>query len=72
MRQRISMIANFRKPGRWSVLAMFLVTAAATAAFSEARPDLTGQILAKSGAPLPVPATVFIATASPKVGTSWT
>ena len=70
MRQRISMIANFRKPGRWSVLAMFLVTAAATAAFSEARPDLTGQILAKSGAPLPVPATVFIATAGPKVGTS--
>ncbi len=117
MRRRISMIANFRKPGRWSVLAVFLMTTMATAALtdtqsnkpadsrikvssdagstnskaampyenyftvenrqpnilvtnSEARPDLTGQVLAKGGAPLPVPATVFIATAGPKVGTS--
>jgi uncharacterized GH25 family protein len=117
MRRRISMIANFRQPGRWSVLAMFLVAAVAAAALTDAqsnkpvdqrikissdtvstnskaatpydhyfdvenrspdllvtnsgaRPDLTGQVLAKSGAPLPVPATVFIATAGPKVGTS--
>lgn len=38
--------------------------------YAGVRPDLTGQVLAKGGAPLPVPATVFIATAAPKSGTS--
>ncbi|MGA2869786.1 MAG: M56 family metallopeptidase, partial [Verrucomicrobiota bacterium] len=119
MRQRISMIANFRKPSRWSVLAVFLLAAVATAALTDAqsppsasqpirasvmggtratgamdmgfssyltqenspldvpivtntevRPDLTGQVLAGNGAPLPVSATVFIATAAPKTGSS--
>ena len=121
MRRRISMIAKFRKPGRWSVLAVFLIAAVAVAALtdaqtskpieprvkvendaidtassnakastsrydtsfsrennltgmaftnSQARPDLTGQVLANDDAPLPVTATVFIATAGPKVGTS--
>ncbi len=37
---------------------------------SAARPDLTGTVSAKGGAPLPVPATVFIATAAPKTGSS--
>ena len=138
MRRRISMIAKFRKPSRWSVLAVFLIAALAAVALTDAqtskpvddhsrptpqydeqypynaenraphvqltltniksgldlnkawgknynsnattpnddltnspaRPDLTGQVLAKDGAPLPVAATVFIATAGPKVGTS--
>ena len=161
MRRRIVMIARFRRPGRWSVLAGLLVAALAMAALTDAqtdqthvrikvagdnadetnmpqgemqpyhpdfirentmflpagavsfiqakpatffvgnnvpsstnnyyagsyhrsfsvnyddlntntvvRPDLTGQVTAKGGAPLPVPATVFIDTASPKVGTS--
>jgi hypothetical protein len=84
-RRRLSMIANFHKLCCWSVLAVFLVTTVATAALadaqtnkqpnilvtnSEARPDLTGQVLAKGGAPLPVLATVFISTAAPKSGTS--
>jgi uncharacterized GH25 family protein len=69
----------------WSVLAVFLVATVAAAALadeqtnkqpnilvtnSQARPDLTGQVLAKGGVPLPVPATVFISTAAPKSGTS--
>jgi uncharacterized GH25 family protein len=85
VRRRISMIANFRRPCRWFVPAVFLVTTVATAALadvqinkqpdilvthSEARPDLTGQVLAKGGASLPVSATVFISTAAPKSGTS--
>lgn len=117
MRRRISMIARFRRPGRWSVLAMLLMAALAVCALTDAqttprtkvenetnpvtsepqprsyssydhtyaqensfdnldktnagvRPDLTGRVTAKGGAPLPVPATVFIATAGPKVGTS--
>jgi beta-lactamase regulating signal transducer with metallopeptidase domain/uncharacterized GH25 family protein len=37
MRRRISMIANFRKPGRWSVLAVFLLAAVATAALTDAQ-----------------------------------
>jgi hypothetical protein len=66
------MIANFRKPGRWAVPALFLIAAVAAAAStnSAARPDLTGTVSAKGGAPLPVPATVFIATAAPKTGSS--
>ncbi|MDR3457161.1 MAG: M56 family metallopeptidase [Verrucomicrobiae bacterium] len=114
MRRRISMIANFRKPGRWSVLAVFLLTAMAAAALTDAqsgkqppkaaeepgtlstnapaatppatlpypklsapgftnslsRADLTGTVSAEGGAPLPAPATVFIATAAPKTGSS--
>ncbi len=93
MRRRISMIASFRRPGRWSVLAVFLIVALAAAALTDAqsskpadqivvfstdkvstnsaaRYDLTGQVSVKDGAPLPVPATVFIATAAPKTGTS--
>ena len=117
VRRRSSMIASFRKPSRWSVLAVFLIAAVAAAALTDAqtsqpavqrivvssdtvstnsktatpydyyfdvenrspdllvtnsgaRPDLTGQIFARGGAPLPGPATVFIATAGPKVGTS--
>jgi len=37
---------------------------------SQARPDLIGTVSAKGGAPLPVPANIFIATAAPKTGTS--
>lgn len=121
MRRRISMIAKFRKPGRWSVLAVFLIAALAATALTDAqspktassrikieagaittntaqttityapynryfdaenkapavlatksqdRPNLTGQVTARGGMPLPVTATVFIATAGPKVGTS--
>ena len=93
MRRRISMIAGFRRPGRRSALAVFLVGALAVAALTDAqpnkpdteasntasaagsssldaRPDITGQVLGKSGVPLPAPATVFIATAAPKSGTS--
>ncbi len=102
MRRRISMIAKFRQPGRWSVLAVLLIAALAAVALTDAqtekpgssrgneaqisslvnsnsqshlasaatRADLTGQVLAKDGDSLPVAATVFIATAGPKVGTS--
>jgi hypothetical protein len=92
-RRRISMIATCRKPGRWSVPAVFLIAIVAAAALTDApsnkpaepllksspdtasthsaaRPDLTGTVSAKGGAPLPVPATVFIATAAPKTGSS--
>jgi beta-lactamase regulating signal transducer with metallopeptidase domain len=117
MRRRISMIANFRKPGRWSALAAILIAAVAAAALTNAqsslpaakpaappgshaasrpstpsaprpvmlaalapataesdsapdasRPDLSGAVTAKDGSPLS--ATVFIATAAPKTGTS--
>ena len=37
MRRRISMIANFRRPGRWSVLAVILVAALALAALTDAQ-----------------------------------
>ena len=102
MRRRISMIVNFRRPGRWSALAVVLIIALAAAALTDAqssgpikppaqsakaqpdstdttstnliaaatRPDLIGTVSAKGGAPLPVPATVFIATAGPKTGSS--
>ncbi len=93
MRRRIAMIANFRKPSRWSALAIFLIVGLAAAALtdaqtskpvdstvknsaslvatnSEIRPDLIGIVSAKDGAQLPVSATVFIATAAPKSGTS--
>jgi beta-lactamase regulating signal transducer with metallopeptidase domain/uncharacterized GH25 family protein len=93
MRRRIAMIAQFRKPSRWSLLAALLLAAVATTALTDAKtekasdappktesrasetvagikPDLTGRVLDKNGAPLPVTATVFIATAGPKVGTS--
>ena len=121
MRRRILMIANFRRPGRWSALALLLILGLAAVALTDAqsnhpsqhtarikvendindrdgltaskpgpsydhtvargnnmaltfesqlRPDLTGTVTAKGGAPLPVAATVFIATASPKTGTS--
>jgi beta-lactamase regulating signal transducer with metallopeptidase domain/uncharacterized GH25 family protein len=105
MRRRISMIANFRRPGKWSALAILLIAGVAAAALTDAqtssgsrgneaqvektkvssqqseisqslltstatKPDLTGTVSAKSGGPLPVPATVFIATAAPKSGTS--
>jgi beta-lactamase regulating signal transducer with metallopeptidase domain/uncharacterized GH25 family protein len=93
MRRRIRMIASFRRPGRWSMLTVFLIVALAAAALTDAQSnkpvdrtivfsvdkvstnsaaqsDLTGRVLAKGGASLPVPATVFIATAAPKTGTS--
>lgn len=128
MRRRMVMIARFRRPGRWSVLAVLLVAALAAAALTDAqteqtnvrikvegatvsgtngprgerqpyhpdfiikentmvlpagavgdpldatnglvRPDLTGMVTAKGGAPLPVPATVFVDTAGPKTGSS--
>ena len=88
MRRRIAMIANFRRPGRWSLLALILiaalaavtltdaqtekasapVTASLTDVSTPARPDLIGSVTAKGGQL--VSATVFIATAGPKVGTS--
>lgn len=37
MRRRISMIANFRKPSRWSVLAMLLIAVFAVAALTDAQ-----------------------------------
>ena len=125
MRRRIAMIASFRRPGRWSALAVVLIAVVATAALTDAQPnkpadprikvendaanlsatnaksansqydpyfvrennlsgklptvpvaaaqfhpDLTGQVSIKGGGTLPVPATVFIATAAPKTGTS--
>jgi beta-lactamase regulating signal transducer with metallopeptidase domain/uncharacterized GH25 family protein len=81
MRRRISMIANFRRPGKWSALAVILIAGIAAAALTNAqteksasaiasRPDLTGAVTAKGGSTLPVPANVFIATAAPKTGTS--
>ncbi|MGA9779713.1 MAG: M56 family metallopeptidase [Verrucomicrobiia bacterium] len=81
MRRRISMIANFRRPGKWSALAVILIAGIAAAALTDAqtdksafanasRPDLTGAVTAKGGRTLPVPANVFIATAAPKNGTS--
>ena len=36
MRRRISMIANFRRPGRWSALAVVLILALAAAALTDA------------------------------------
>jgi beta-lactamase regulating signal transducer with metallopeptidase domain len=89
MRRRISMIANFRRPGRWSVLAVLLVAALALAALTDAqtskpaepagaaiasatdtndlaRVDLTGPVTGPDGAPLPVPARVFIVSAVSK------
>ena len=121
MRRRIAMIASFRKPGRWSMLAALLLGVVAATTLTDAqsqrtattrnaapttsapnagtntttrrllspvtvsagtnlmfdlpaeddsvpRPDLTGTVRAKWGGPLS--ATVFIATAGPKVGTS--
>ena len=127
MRRRIMMIVNFRRPGRWSALAVILIAAVAAAALTDAqtnksadasarikvensvaevptstnvlnlntesdkkngdpattvvppdqggtasavRPDLSGIVSAQGGAPLSVPATVFIATAAPKTGSS--
>jgi beta-lactamase regulating signal transducer with metallopeptidase domain len=114
MRRRIAMIVNFRRPGRWSVLAVLLLAAVAATALTDAqadkpggvpnqakpagdlaatspltnainsaptnaaadsisataRSDLTGVVTAKGGAALPARATVFIATAAPKTGTS--
>jgi beta-lactamase regulating signal transducer with metallopeptidase domain/uncharacterized GH25 family protein len=100
MQRRISMIASFRKPGRWSALAAILLLGLAATALTDAqtpksltpsqaavtreaaavaapptnsttelsRPDLFGQVRAKDGSPLA--ATVFLATATPKTGTS--
>ncbi len=105
MRRRILMIANFKRPGRWSALALLLVTAIAVATLTDAqtenppasvtpaattsppvssgnaplnlpeedsgtapRPDLHGSVRAKGGGPLS--ATIFISTATPKVGSS--
>lgn len=42
MRRRISMIANFRRPGRWSVLAVLLVIALAAAALTDASTNQPG------------------------------
>jgi beta-lactamase regulating signal transducer with metallopeptidase domain len=39
MRRRISMIANFRRPGRWSALAFILVAAVAAAALTDAQTE---------------------------------
>src|SRR5262249_52742039 len=118
MRRRIAMIAAFRKPGRWSMLAALLLGVVAATTLTDAqsqrsattraaaptkstanggtntttrrmlspvtvsgtnlvfdlpseddsapRPDLTGTVSAKGGGALS--ATVFIATAGPKVG----
>ena len=41
MRRRIVMIARFRRPGRWSVLAGLLVAGLATAALTDAQTDQT-------------------------------
>lgn len=97
MRRRISMIANFRRPGKWSALAVLLIAGVGAAALTDAqtekpatgnpqpvieqnhpdlvsanttRPDLTGTVSVKGGGSLPVPANVFIETASPKTGSS--
>lgn len=100
MKRRISTIARFRKPGRWSALAALLLLGLAATALTDAqttkptaqsqsavapkkmvvavpptnlpvevtRPDLSGEVRAKDGSPLV--ATVFLATAAPKTGTS--
>ena len=39
MWRRISMIANFRRPGKWSALAVVLIAAVATAALTDAQTD---------------------------------
>ena len=39
MRRRISMIANFRRPGRWSVLAVVLIGAVAAVALTDAQTE---------------------------------
>jgi beta-lactamase regulating signal transducer with metallopeptidase domain len=39
MRRRIAMIANFQRPGRWSVLAVLLLAALAAAALTDAQSD---------------------------------
>ncbi len=118
MRRRILMIANFKRPGPWSALAVLLLGLIAVAALTDAqtsiapgrtaagrssgaattnaapklltapntsnltvtlpdeedagtgpRPNLLGDVSAKDGKPL-VGASVFIATAGPKTGTS--
>lgn len=81
MRRRIWMIANFKRPGRWSALALLLLGAIAAATLTDARsdtstgtknasprPDLTGSLTLTNGQP--ARAKVFIWTAAPKVGTS--
>ena len=97
MRRRIAMIARFKKPGRWSALAVVLLLGLAATALTDAqtqtsptkgtdaptsgvvvastnpvaeapRPDLLGEIHGADGSPLA--ATVFLATAAPKTGTS--
>lgn len=126
MRRRIAMIVNFRRPGRWSALAVVLLAVVAAVALTDAqsnqpansssarikvenevtdiprmsagsntsyrpldgsavpqnsipagvltsytnRPDLHGTVVGDAGGRLREPATVFIATAAPKVGTS--
>ena len=58
MRRRIVMIARFRRPGRWSVLAGLLVAGLATAALTDAQTDQThvrikvegGQVATMAGA----------------------
>ncbi len=118
MRRRILMIANFKRPGPWSALAILLLGLIAVAALTDAqtsiapgrttanrspgaattnaapklltapstsnltvnlpdeedagtgpRPNLLGDVSAKNGKPL-TGASVFIATAGPKTGTS--
>ena len=39
MRRRILMIANFKRPGRWSALALLLVTAIAVATLTDAQTE---------------------------------
>jgi hypothetical protein len=69
------MMANFSKPVRWAALAVILIAAAAMVAWTgvlSKKVDLTGTVFTRGdqGQRVPVAATVFIATAAPKTGTS--
>jgi hypothetical protein len=75
--QRVSMIAQFKKHPRWSlvgavasvILGLATLTGAQTKKAPEpSRPDLTGTVRMTNGQP--ASATVFIYTARPRVGTS--
>jgi beta-lactamase regulating signal transducer with metallopeptidase domain len=48
MRRRISMIANFRKPGRWSVLAALLIAVVAAAALTNAQKKVSSDEAGKA------------------------
>ncbi|MGH7942731.1 MAG: M56 family metallopeptidase, partial [Limisphaerales bacterium] len=73
MRRRISRIARFKMPKRWSALAILLLAGLGLVALTDAqqeratRPNLTGTIETTGGKP--IEGTVFIYTAGPRVGT---